>query len=159
MGLFDGFEAGFNSFKNNELKKASDWAVSLVPDAQKKEIANWVKENPEKAKKAVKKPFDTAVEQVYRLKAGKANISPVLDNATTDFILSDGPSNPVIPIGDTGPTVKDEVVPAVIDGGEKVTETVKETVTNVTKGIGEALPILAIGAAAVLGVSLLLGRR
>ena len=39
-----------------------------------------------------------------------------------------------------------------------VKETVKETVQNVTKGVSGALPVLAIGGAVVLGLSLLLRR-
>ena len=55
--------------------------------------------------------------------------------------------------------VNETVVQPVIKETEKIKETVKETVTNVTKGVSEALPIIAIGGAAVLAVSLLLGRR
>ena len=39
-----------------------------------------------------------------------------------------------------------------------VKETIKETTSNVVKGVSGALPVLAIGAAAVLGLSLLLRR-
>lgn len=56
-------------------------------------------------------------------------------------------------------TVDETVVQPVIKETTKITETVKETVNNVTQGIGQALPIIAIGGAAVLAVSLLLGRR
>ena len=40
-----------------------------------------------------------------------------------------------------------------------IVQPVKETVTNVTKGISEALPIVAIGAGGLILASLLLGRR
>ena len=56
-------------------------------------------------------------------------------------------------------TVDKTVVQPVVKETTKITETVKETVNNVTQGIGQALPIIAIGGAAVLAVSLLLGRR
>lgn len=56
-------------------------------------------------------------------------------------------------------TVDNTVIQPVVKETTKITETVKETVNNVTQGIGQALPIIAIGGAAVLAVSLLLGRR
>lgn len=56
-------------------------------------------------------------------------------------------------------TVDQTVIQPVVKETTKITETVKETVNNVTQGIGQALPIIAIGGAAVLAVSLLLGRR
>ena len=56
-------------------------------------------------------------------------------------------------------TVDQTVIQPVVKETTKITETVKETVNNVTKGVSEALPIIAIGGAAVLAVSLLLGRR
>jgi len=59
----------------------------------------------------------------------------------------------------TKETVDQTIVQPVVKETEKIKETVKETVNNVTKGVGEALPIIAIGGAAVLVVSLLLGRR
>lgn len=56
-------------------------------------------------------------------------------------------------------TVDQTVIQPVVKETSKITETVKETVNNVTKGVGEALPIIAIGGAAILALSLLLGRR
>lgn len=56
-------------------------------------------------------------------------------------------------------TVDQTVIQPVVKETTKITETVKETVNNVTQGIGQALPIIAIGGAAVLALSLLLGRR
>lgn len=56
-------------------------------------------------------------------------------------------------------TVDQTVIQPVVKETTKITETVKETVNNVTQGIGQALPIIAIGGAAVLAVSLLLGRK
>ena len=38
-------------------------------------------------------------------------------------------------------------------------DTVKDTAQNVVKGVSDALPIIAIGAAAVLGLALLFGRH
>jgi len=59
----------------------------------------------------------------------------------------------------TKETVDQTIVQPVVKETEKIKETVKETVNNVTKGVGDALPIIAIGGAAVLVVSMLLGRR
>ena len=52
-----------------------------------------------------------------------------------------------------------EVTNTVTNTVTNVKETVKDTVQNVTKGVTEALPIVAIGAAAVIGLALLFGRR
>ena len=52
----------------------------------------------------------------------------------------------------------DTVTNTVTNTVSNVKETVKETVQNVTKGISGALPVLAIGGAVVLGLSLLLRR-
>ena len=38
-------------------------------------------------------------------------------------------------------------------------DTVKDTASNVVKGVSDALPIVAIGAAALIGLALLFGRR
>ena len=65
----------------------------------------------------------------------------------------------------TGVNPTEEVVNAwetttgtVTDTSNKVVDTVKETVQNVTKGVSGALPVLAIGGAAVLLGCLLLRR-
>lgn len=67
-------------------------------------------------------------------------------------------------VTDVNPT--EEVVKAwenttetVTDTSNKVVDTVKETVQNVTKGVSGALPVLALGGAAVLLGCLLLRRR
>ena len=52
----------------------------------------------------------------------------------------------------------DTVTNTVTNTVSNVKETVKETVQNVTKGVSGALPVLAIGGAVVLGLSLLLRR-
>lgn len=174
MGLFDGFEAGWNSFKNNELKATKDVLLSPSP------ITKFVT-NPQKAIEdpsyllpvalgnngPVVKDLDeqwNEVKQDYKEEV-KQNIdlltspNPLISAATgnADDILSDKSASEKWENVTT--SVDNNVVQPVIKETEKITETVKETVNNVTKGIGDALPIIAIGGAAVLVVSLLLGRR
>ena len=52
-----------------------------------------------------------------------------------------------------------EVTNTVTNTVTNVKETIKDTVQNVTKGVSEALPIIGIGAAALVGLALLFGRR
>ena len=167
MGLFDGFSAGWDSFKNNELKTAGN--VLLSPNPVVKALTNPQKviENPSSllpsTTDAGKQWEEVGNDAANTLLSPNPIISAVTGNAGD--ILSNKPAadkwdnvtgtvneEVVKPIDET-------VVQPIIKETEKITETVKETVTNVTKGVGEALPVLAIGAAAVLGVSLLLGRR
>lgn len=82
-------------------------------------------------------------------------ISAVTGNSSD--IVSDKPANEKWE--NVTETVDQTVIQPVVKETTKITETVKETVNNVTQGIGQALPIIAIGGAAVLAVSLLLGRR
>ena len=151
MGLFDGFEAGWNSFKNNELKQVGDWAVSLVPDSKKKEVVDWISENPEKAIKAKEKPVDVAVEQLYKVKSGKVNISPILDDTMQDTLLPDVGVTPVVPLGDTGPIVKEEAATVIKEGGETVIKFVNDASDN----IGKYWPVIAAGGVALLLITAL----
>lgn len=63
------------------------------------------------------------------------------------------------PASEKWENVSNTVTETVNNTTETVKETVKETIQNVTKGVGSALPVLAIGGAAILGLSLLFGRR
>lgn len=155
MGLFDGFEAGWNSFKNNELKAAKN--IVLAPSPITKFVTN-----PEKA---IKDPS-------YLLPLGNNGPRSLEDQwnevkedytqrvkQNIDFLTS---PNPLISAA-TGNS--DDIISTKPSSEKwnnvltKTKDTVKDTVNNVTKGVGEALPIIAIGGAAVLVVSLLLGRR
>lgn len=154
MGLFDGIEAGWNSFKNNELKTVTDVVTSPNPIVK-------LLTNPEKV----------ANDPSYLLPEGVnvlGNKGPVDQwNDVKDVLVS---PNPVIQAvtgngGDIGAdktsTEKwDNVVTSTVGGGgEKVKEAVKDTVNNITQGVGGALPYLAIGGAALLVATLLFGRR
>lgn len=168
MGLFDGFEAGWNSFKNNELKTitkaAEDTGKVLVsPNPVVKAIVNPVKawNNPASllpveigSNGPVVKDLDTQWKETGDDAVNTLlSPNPLISAAT-------GNIEDAIPGGKTAAEKWDNVTSSV---DEKVVtpvkETVQETITNVTKGLGDALPILAIGGAAVLVVSLLLGRR
>ena len=182
MGLFDGFEAGWNSFKNNELKTitkaAEDTGKVLVsPNPVVKAILN-----PEKAwndpasvlpfeigsNGPVVKDLDTQWKEVgddYTNRV-KKNVdilispNPIISAVTghaDDIINIDKPAQEKW--DNVTETVDNTIVQPVVKETEKITETVKETVTNVTKGVTDALPVIAIGGAVVLVVSLLLGRR
>ena len=168
MGLFDGFEAGWNSFKNNELKTVSK--VALAPNPVIKAITN--------PQKAIEDPSSLLPSQILggdkppiagggdgyipasewekvAEDAGNTLLSPnPLISIATDNPKDaiPGGSSAAEKWGNVTTTVEDKVI-------NPVKETVKETVNNVTKGVSDALPIIAIGGAAVLLVSLLLGRR
>ena len=161
MGLFDGPAAGWNSFKNNELKKAKN--TLLAPNPIVKAISN--------PKKAIEDPASLLPVEIGSngpvvKDAGKTWIETGNDAINTLFspnpIISavTGNTDDIIPGGSSATEKWDNVTSSV---DEKVVtpvkQTVQETINNVTKGLGDALPILAIGGAAVLVVSLLLGRR
>lgn len=168
MGLFDGFDAGWNSFKNNELKTITN--VAFAPNPIVKAISNPKKaiddpasvlpieigSNGPVVKDAGETWKETGDDAVNTLFSPNPIISAVTGN--TEDIIPGGKSS-----GEkwenVTETVDNTVVQPVIKETEKIKETVKETVTNVTKGVSDALPIIAIGGAAVLVVSLLLGRR
>ena len=183
MGLFDGFEAGWNSFKNNELKTITKAA----------EDTGKVLVSPNPIVKAITNPKKAWEDPASVLPIEIGSNGPVVKDLETQWketgedaantLLSPNPiislvtgnTEDAIPGGKTAAekwenvteTVNEEVVQPInetvvqpiIKETEKITETVKETVTNVTKGVTDALPIIAIGGAAVLVVSLLLGRR
>lgn len=182
MGLFDGFEAGWNSFVNNEWKAVTETAgdvgkALISPSPMVKAVLDPKKawEDPSSllpfeigSKGPVVKDLneqwgdvkDDYVAKVERnvdiitspnplISAATGNADDILDINKSAEDKWDNVTN----------SVDEQVVQPVIKETEKITETVKETVNNVTKGIGDALPLLAIGGAAVLVVSLLLGRR
>lgn len=175
MGLFDGFEAGWNSFKDNELKTitkaAEDTGKVLVsPNPVVKALTNPKKawEDPASvlpieigSNGPVVKDLDTQ----WKETGEDAKNTLLAPNPIISLVT--GNIEDAIPGGKTAEekwnnvteTVDNTVVQPIVKETEKITETVKETVTNVTKGVTDALPIIAIGGAAVLVFSLLLGRR
>ena len=177
MGLFDGFEAGLNSFVNNEWKQVEKAAVNtgkvlVSPSPLVKAITNpekvWndpasllpvdpdIKDLDEQWNE-VKEDFNKEVKQTVNfLTSPNPLISAATGNAD-DILNFDKPASEKWENVTT--SVNETVVQPVVKETEKITETVKETVTNVTKGVTDALPIIAIGGAAVLVVSLLLGRK
>ena len=99
--------------------------------------------------------------------AGQAAVNTVQDVATTFYdaspakLITTGSNTITDAAGDLWAKASDGVSNAadtVTNTVSNVKETVKETVQNVTKGVTGALPILAIGGAVVLGLSLLLRR-
>ena len=116
MGLFDGFEAGWNSFKNKELKQAADW-VKDNTDIDKK-VVNYVKSDPQKATKTVKDPVSTTFNQLWKLSKGKYNIG-ALDDKTNEVVVS--------ALGNNGPVVKavtdpDTVTKAIEESNQPIWE-------------------------------------
>lgn len=113
MGLFDGVEAGWNSFKNKELKTVTDW----VKDNTNIEntIVDYVKSDPQKAVKAVNQPVDTVFNQTWRLFKGGRNIG-LLNDRGNEVIV-----NNVEPLGNNGPITKtiEEVTPVVTEAVEQ----------------------------------------
>lgn len=177
MGLFDGFEAGWNSFKNNELKAITKAAedtgkVLISPSPIVKAITNPTKiwEDPasllpieigssgpvvKDVEEQWKEVGDDYEDRVKKNVDILTSPNPLISAATgnVDDIFSDKPA------AEKWGDVVSPIENVVKDSGETVKKTVTETIGNVTKGFSEALPVLAIGGAAVLLVSLLLGRR
>lgn len=110
MGLFDGPKAGWESFKKNELKQATDW-VKDNTDIDKK-VVDYVKSDPKKAAKTVKDPISTTFNQLWKVTRGKYNIG-ALDDKTNETVVQ--------ALGNGGPVVK-----AVTDP-ETVTKAVEES--------------------------------
>ena len=103
--------------------------------------------------------------------AGQAAVNTVQDVATTIYdaspakLITTGSNSITDAAGDLWSKASegvsnaaDTVTNTVTNTVSNVKETVKETVQNVTKGVTGALPVLAIGGAVVLGLSLLLRR-
>ena len=177
MGLFDGFNAGWNSFVENELNATKN--VLLSPNPVVKAIFDPLAamNNPASL---LPSTTDKGLEENWNEMEEKA--ADVLLSPNPLISAVTGNYDDIIPGGKSAEekwdnvvdTVEENIVDPVVNETEKtvenivnetektvetVKETFKETVTNVTKGVGDALPIIAIGGAAILGLSLLLGRR
>ena len=162
MGLFDGIEAGWNSFVNNEGKKilntitkpnpliqiATGNADNILSDKSAKEQWQDVKDSD---------VVQTAIKPNPLIAAATGNAGNILsDKPVTqqwdEIINSDLVKDPVN-------TVTNTVTNATKEVSNTVEKYVIEPAQNVVKGVGEALPIIAIGGAAVLVLSALLSRR
>lgn len=177
MGLFDGFEAGWNSFKNNELKAlvqpnpvikavtgnfgdiGSNKSLEEQWSNVGKSVSNFaLSPNPVLKAAVFKNPLDwgSATKQWKDVADGALSPNPIIDVATGNAGNILGNSGPVEKWQDVA---ESEPVKAVTDPIKNVIDTSKETVQNVVKGVGDALPIIAIGAAGIVVLGLLLGRR
>ena len=140
MGLFDGFDAGWNSFKNNELKFIEN-------------IVNPKWENGNRDSKPLGND-GPVIKPVYVPEAVVDVVNPKWENGN--------PNSTPVDIDGGGP-IQPVVIPnAVIDGTNEVVntvtsipETVKTTVTGVIDGVTQALPIIAVGAAALIGLGII----
>lgn len=113
MGLFDGVEAGWNSFKNNELKTVTGWVKDNTN--VEKTIVDYVRSDPQKAAEAVNNPVNTSLNQAFRLFKGKRNVGLLNDRANEVIV------NNVEPLGNNGPITKtiEEVTPVVTEAVEQ----------------------------------------
>ena len=93
MGLFDGIEAGWNSFKNNELKTVTEW-VKDNTDLDDK-VVDYVKNDPQKAVEAVQNPVNTTFNQLFRLTKGKRNFGLLNDNVNEVIVKEIGSKGPI----------------------------------------------------------------
>lgn len=177
MGWFDGLSAGWNSFVENELNTTKNVLLSPNPvvkaildpqaaiDNPSSLLPSTTDQGLEESWNEVKDDYVAKVERNVDILTSP---NPLISAATghADDILDFGKSagekwdNVTNTVNDEVVKPIDEtVVQPIIKETEKITETVKETVNNVTKGVGDALPIVAIGAAAVIGLSILFGRK
>ena len=133
-------------------KKAIDDPSSLLPDTIKA-LGNGGPVRP--VEEQWQEVGTDYVERVKKNVDILVSPNPIISAVTGNSgdIVSDKPAQ------EKWENVSNTVTETVNNTTETVKETVKETIQNVTKGVGSALPIIAIGGAAVLAVSLLLGRR
>lgn len=127
--------------QRNAKTKNNDGLLDKLKDV----VLDTVKKDPIKAGE---KPVDVALETVYKIKTGKTNLSPVLDDSTVDFVL---PDEPTVTIGDTGPIIKKEGAKWVQEGGDTVVKIIEDTSDNLKK----YLPVALIGGAALLLITAL----
>ena len=148
MGLFDGPAAGWNSFKNNEWKSIENGWNNLVNP-------KW--ENGNRNSKPLGN--DGPVKPVYVPEEVVNVVEPIIDPNKWE---NGNPNSTPIDIDGGGP-IQPVVIPnSVIDGTNKVVDTVtsipdtvKTTVTGVIDGVKQALPIIAVGAAALIGLGII----
>lgn len=111
-------------------------------------------------------PAITAVDVIDKTVVQGKDIDTALNETSNEQLVLSLPKKVI----NEGSKVLDASGKAIENGWNNVTNTVtntyentvektKEVFNNVTKGVSDALPIIAIGGAAVLVVSLLLGRR
>lgn len=160
MGLFDGFEAGWNSFKNNELKAAGDFLLAPNPIVKPLLAPNPIVKAITNPQKAIEQPEtllplgnNGPVEQWEEVGEDAAN-TLLAPNPLISLATGNGGDIPQTdkPAADKWQNVADKTV-------NKAGDVVKETIQNVTQGVGSALPILAIGGGVILAASLLFGRK
>ena len=109
MGLFDGVEAGWNSFKNKELKAVQDaWATVYIDKPKeivettiiepiKTEVLDYVKQDPIKAAEVVKDPVPQVIDQLVTLNEEtnpyiqglKESTQPIWERESTVKILGE----------------------------------------------------------------------
>lgn len=89
------------------------------------------------------------------VEVAKESVSGGLVGMVTDV----NPTEEVVKAWENTTEVVTDTAETVADTSNKVVDTVKETVQNVIKGVSGALPVLALGGAAVLLGCLLLRRR
>ena len=93
---------------------------------------------------------------------GKSDDKPLIEKVA-DMITADVPDIPRIVTQDIPKDLENawnDTTNTVNTTIEKtIVQPVKETVTNVSKGLSEALPIVALGVGGLIVASLLLGRR
>lgn len=121
MGLFDGVEAGWNSFKNNELKTVTNWVKDNTNLDDK--VVDYVKKDPQKAVQAVQNPVNTSFNQLFRLTKGKHNIG-LLNDKANEVIVNE--------IGSNGPITK-----TIEEAAPIVTEAVEQGIEESTQPIWE----------------------
>ena len=123
--------------QRNQKTNNNDGLLDKLKDV----VLDTVKKDPVKAGN---KPYDVAMETIYKIKTGKVNLSPVLeDDSVVDFVL---PDEPTVTIGDTGPIIKKEGAKWIQEGGDTVVKIVEDTSDNLKK----YLPVALIGGAALL---------
>lgn len=174
MGLFDKVKSGWDDAISNVSKaaqKAYDASLPKLITTGRNTITDKAGEAWSKAvdDTGVSKTLGDAGQAVVKAsivnpenwEKVKDAVITVKDNSIIGLVqngstpLTDAAGEAWSNVTEAGSAAVDTVTNTVTN----VKETVKDTVHNVTQGVTEALPIVAIGAAAVLGLALLFGRR
>ena len=153
MGLFDKVKSGWDDAVSNVSKAAQKAYDASLP----KLITTGHNTITDKAGEAWSKAVDdTGVSKTV------GDTATALYDASLPKLITTGSNTITDKAGELWAAASEGISGAadtVQSTVSNIPGAVKDTVQNVTKGVSEALPIVAIGAAALIGLALLFGRR
>jgi len=80
-------KAALDNYNANIDRWEEEHAANAAPRSNlEQKVLDFVKKDPKKAARALDKPAETTIEQIYKVTHGEANISPILDDSTNETI-------------------------------------------------------------------------